>query len=218
VLRNKLLASKAEQSRRQTPQSTPVHTNSKRNSAACPAEADDCTVKTLTLRTIPDDGVCYCQQFIPEQRYCLMFESLLSYKTPFEWYRRWDLHVNPVDYKVWSIMQEEVYKGRTTNGDKHSLFHIVICYYSDMFDRLLWWWWWWWWWCSRTMTAWDEVDQRVIAQTPLVRFVVDLLYSTLYNKLHKLYKKSTKLYNNTTRSWHSAIHDLPLNHVLNLTL
>jgi inhibitor of nuclear factor kappa-B kinase subunit alpha len=43
--------------------------------------------------------------------------------------------LNPVDYKVWSVMQEKVYKGRIKDVDEL---------------------------CSRILTAWDELDQRVI--------------------------------------------------------
>jgi len=45
------------------------------------------------------------------------------------------LELNPVDYKVWSIMQEKVYKGRIKDVDKLR---------------------------SRILPAWDELDQRVI--------------------------------------------------------
>jgi len=43
--------------------------------------------------------------------------------------------VNPVDYKIWSVIQEKVYKGRINNVDELRL---------------------------RILTAWDELDQRVI--------------------------------------------------------
>jgi len=44
-------------------------------------------------------------------------------------------NLNPVDYKIWSVIQEKVYKGRINNVDEL---------------------------CSRILTAWDELDQRVI--------------------------------------------------------
>ena len=40
-----------------------------------------------------------------------------------------------MDYKVWSVMQEKVYKERIKDVDEL---------------------------CSRTLTAWDELDQRII--------------------------------------------------------
>jgi len=43
--------------------------------------------------------------------------------------------LNPVDYKVWSIMQEKVYQNQIKD-----------------FDEL----------CARILTAWDEMDQRII--------------------------------------------------------
>jgi len=43
--------------------------------------------------------------------------------------------LNPVDYKVWSIMQEKVYKKRITDIDELR---------------------------ARILTAWDEMDQRII--------------------------------------------------------
>jgi len=43
--------------------------------------------------------------------------------------------VNPVDYKIWSFIQEKVYKGRINNVDELR---------------------------SRILTAWDELDQRVL--------------------------------------------------------
>jgi len=43
--------------------------------------------------------------------------------------------LNPVDYKVWSVMQEKVYKKRIKDIDEL---------------------------CARILTAWDEMDQRII--------------------------------------------------------
>ena len=43
--------------------------------------------------------------------------------------------LNPVDYKIWSVIQEKVYKSRINNVDELR---------------------------SRILTAWDELDQRVI--------------------------------------------------------
>jgi len=43
--------------------------------------------------------------------------------------------LNPVDYKVWSVMQEEVYTKRIKDIDEL---------------------------CARILTAWDEMDQRII--------------------------------------------------------
>ena len=42
--------------------------------------------------------------------------------------------LNPVDYKVWSVMQEKVYKKRIKDIDEL---------------------------CARILTAWDEMDQTV---------------------------------------------------------
>jgi len=44
-------------------------------------------------------------------------------------------NLNPVDYKVWSVMQEKVYKKRIKDIDEL---------------------------CARIITAWDEMDKRII--------------------------------------------------------
>ena len=45
------------------------------------------------------------------------------------------LDLNPVDYKVWSVLQEQVYKVKVNNVDEL---------------------------CHRIQTVWDELDQRII--------------------------------------------------------
>jgi len=46
--------------------------------------------------------------------------------------------LNPVDYKVWSVLQEQVYKVKVNNVDEL---------------------------CQHIQTVWDELDQRVIDKT-----------------------------------------------------
>jgi len=46
--------------------------------------------------------------------------------------------LNPVDYKVWSVLQEQVYKVKVNNVDGL---------------------------CQRIQTVWDELDQRIIDKT-----------------------------------------------------
>jgi len=43
--------------------------------------------------------------------------------------------LNPVDYKVWSVLQEQVYKVKVNNVDEL---------------------------CQHIQTVWDELDQRII--------------------------------------------------------
>ena len=94
---------------------------------------------------LPDIRQQYCQTFTcfnktvrqPMARETI---ELLTMETPAEFIppRLWPPNspdLNPVDYKVWSVMQEKVYKKRIKDIDELR---------------------------ARILTAWDKMDQRII--------------------------------------------------------
>src|SRR5678816_2572759 len=92
------------------------------------------------LRDITDEYFIFQQDSVPEHEALLI--ALLETETPdFVPPTLWPPNspdLNPVDYKVWSVMQEKVYRSR-------------ICDVSDL--------------RSRIVEAWDEMDQRIIDES-----------------------------------------------------
>ena len=59
--------------------------------------------------------------------------------------------LNPVDYKVWSVLQEQVYNVKVNDADEL---------------------------CQHTQTVWDELDQRIITASLAIRIAEQSAYGT----------------------------------------
>jgi len=80
------------------------------------------------------DFYVFQQDSAPAHRACETIELLTEFVAPTLWPPN-SPDINPVDYKVWSVMQEKVYKKRIKDIDELR---------------------------ARILTAWDESDRRII--------------------------------------------------------